>query len=206
VKVCGKCKVLIGLVDFSKCKSRKDGLQSKCKSCVKAYNELNKDKKSEYGKAWYETNKDYCAEYSKAQYATNKTKRKEQSKALHDANKPKRAAQGKLWREANKDEVAEYSKAWDKANPAKRTALVAKYRATKANATPKWLTKEDIKDIEQFYIDAKRLESSTGIPHHVDHIIPLQGDNVCGLHVPLNLQVLTASENTSKSNKFSDWN
>lgn len=66
-------------------------------------------------------------------------------------------------------------------------------------ATPKWA---DLDAIKQFYIEAQRLTKETGIPHEVDHIIPIQGKIVSGLHVPENLQILTAEENQRKNAKF----
>jgi 5-methylcytosine-specific restriction endonuclease McrA len=75
--------------------------------------------------------------------------------------------------------------------------LEAKRRATKINATPSWFEKDKI---ALLYEKAKWLESLTGLQYHVDHIIPLQGDNVCGLHVWANLQILEASINIAKSN------
>jgi len=54
--------------------------------------------------------------------------------------------------------------------------------------------------IKHLYIQAKELEKLDGIKRHVDHIIPLQGEYVCGLHIPQNLQILTANENCKKGN------
>lgn len=70
--------------------------------------------------------------------------------------------------------------------------------AQKAGATPAWLTDEQQAAIVAIYRDA----ASRDTPHHVDHIIPLNHPDVCGLHVPWNLQVLTAEENLRKSNSF----
>jgi 5-methylcytosine-specific restriction endonuclease McrA len=72
----------------------------------------------------------------------------------------------------------------------------------KINATPAWLTKEDHVQIQELYEIAQAFKLYTGQQYHVDHIVPLQGKNVCGLHVPWNLQVLEASENIRKSNKL----
>lgn len=80
--------------------------------------------------------------------------------------------------------------------------LTAKRRASKFQATPKWLTKKQRSDILAFYKKAKQLETKTGVKHNVDHIIPIQSNIVCGLHVPWNLQVITAKENMSKGNRY----
>jgi len=68
--------------------------------------------------------------------------------------------------------------------------------------TPKWLTKSDKIEIRWAYQIAKERTRDTGIQWHVDHIIPLKGKIVSGLHVPSNLQIITAKENFKKRNKF----
>ena len=60
----------------------------------------------------------------------------------------------------------------------------------------------DPEKIKAVYLEAARLTSETGTPHHVDHIVPLRGKNVCGLHVEWNLQPLPAQENIKKSNRY----
>jgi hypothetical protein len=69
-------------------------------------------------------------------------------------------------------------------------------------ATPSWLTDLMISEIKQIYAHRQKLSESTGVEYHVDHVVPIQGDNVCGLHVPWNLQIITAEENLKKSNKY----
>lgn len=78
----------------------------------------------------------------------------------------------------------------------------AKRRASILSRTPLWLTQEDFDTISLFYQIAKIKQEITGIPHEVDHIVPLQGKTVSGLHVPCNLQVITRTENRSKGNSF----
>ena len=72
----------------------------------------------------------------------------------------------------------------------------------KIKAKPAWLTKDQEKEILFYYSLAREVSSINGEMYHVDHIVPLNGKNVCGLHVPWNLQVLPSSENLRKSNNF----
>ena len=64
-----------------------------------------------------------------------------------------------------------------------------------------WANKQEI---QNFYSEANRIQNETGIPMVVDHIIPLQGEKVCGLHVENNLQILTSVQNRVKHNYFID--
>lgn len=73
--------------------------------------------------------------------------------------------------------------------------------AKKIQATPAWLTPHDFDMIAMFY-EAAADQKQYGLTCHVDHIVPLQGKEVCGLHVPWNLQVLPASENIRKGNRL----
>lgn len=73
-------------------------------------------------------------------------------------------------------------------------------------ATPNWLTKEMRNEIKLKYLISGRLSSIHKVEYHVDHIVPICGDKVCGLHVPWNLQVILGEENLQKSNNFEDNN
>lgn len=88
---------------------------------------------------------------------------------------------------------------WISKNRGKVNASNSLRYAIKKQRTPSWA---DIQKIEEFYILANSLTISTGIKHHVDHIVPLQGVLVSGLHVEYNLRVIPARDNLSKSNKF----
>lgn len=101
----------------------------------------------------------------------------------------------------NKD-VRDKKQQYKRSNVDKYNALDAKRRAKKYNATPDWLTQEHLDEIECFYSAARAFKLYTGEAYCVDHIIPLQGEKVSGLHVPWNLQVLTEADNISKKNKL----
>jgi hypothetical protein len=88
-----------------------------------------------------------------------------------------------------------YRKRWKERNKAKvRADVLARKRGLK-QATPSWLTPEQWDEMNMIYVTCPE-------GHHVDHIVPLRGENVCGLHVPWNLQHLPAEENMAKRNKF----
>jgi len=100
------------------------------------------------------------------------------------------------------EDIIKYRKTWKAANP-ELVMANSKHRRTKhKQATPKWLTQEHKAQIKQFYLDAMLVSKVTGVPYAVDHIVPLRGELVSGLHVPWNLAVITREENSKKSNKI----
>lgn len=106
----------------------------------------------------------------------------------------------KTYRKSGKANRRAESKRYYDRYPDKCIAKFKKYQAKKTNAYPKWMTEEDDWLIKEVYELSSLRTKLTGIQWHVDHIIPLQGKFVCGLHVPSNLQVITVSENYKKSN------
>ena len=91
------------------------------------------------------------------------------------------------------------TKEWSSDNRDRKNAHKARRRSAKLKATPEWADQDAIKVI---YAEAQRLQDLLGIEFHIDHIVPLQGELVCGLHVENNLQVIPATLNLKKSNKF----
>lgn len=93
-------------------------------------------------------------------------------------------------------------KAYKERNPAKVRAATLARKRDLAEATPNWLTADQYRQMNLYYTEAKRLSAETGVPHHVDHIVPLRGRIVCGLHVPWNLRVITARENMKRPRTY----
>ena len=141
----------------------------------------------EYQRQYRLKNWERLASYKKAWVESNLEKVKEDNKNRYLEKK---------------DEIKAYVSAYKKLNPAKANANKAKRKAAKTQRTPKWLTDIDFERIETQYRLAGILTKLHNEPWHVDHVIPLQGKFVSGLHVPSNLQVLRGSENCSKQNNF----
>ena len=128
---------------------------------------------------------------------------KENSKRCYDNRDPKdRLAVQRAYQEKNRQKINEYNNGWYKANPSVRNAKESRRRASKLNAMPNWLSGAHKAHIKRIYKLAATMQDATGLKYHVDHILPLQGEKVCGLHVPWNLQVLRADLNLSKSNRL----
>lgn len=99
----------------------------------------------------------------------------------------------------NKEKALKQSKEWSKNNLHKKRIYRANRRAYLLKATPFWSDKQFIQQIyEQAYLMSKK----SGIKYEVDHVIPLQGKNVCGLHNQFNLQIISMMDNRSKANKY----
>ncbi len=119
--------------------------------------------------------------------------------AWQKANRDQKCRADTAWRHAHPDLCAGYSSKWRKNNRGAMNAALARYRAMQRLATPSWA---DMTAIKAIYVKAARLTRETGTAYEVDHIVPLQGRFVCGLHVSYNLQILTQAANRWKNNKL----
>jgi 5-methylcytosine-specific restriction endonuclease McrA len=149
-----------------------------------------------------------CVECMKEDWAIDNAKRSQKPKS--EASK----AAGRRYYEKNREaviaraaarphvEVRAYKDKYKQANPELYKALTSVRKRRHRNATPKWITAEQKLQIRKLYLQAQELTKLTGERYVVDHIVPLISPEVCGLHVPWNLRVVTQEENLKKSNKL----
>lgn len=222
-KVCPKCQVEKDFAEFSKSSARKDGRRYECKPCAvlarKQWATANPDRVKELNRRWVAKDPERNRAKTREWAAANLDRKKESDRAYRSENAERlrerhadwvtrnaeqQAASRRAKRLENLDAERAKNREWKRSNPDQVAAANARRKARKLKACPSWLTAEHHQRMRQFYADARQRTLSTGVPHQVDHIVPLLGAAVCGLHVPWNLQVLTAEENVKKSNKLLD--
>ena len=108
----------------------------------------------------------------------------------------------KEYRAAGKRNSAKEARIYYSRHPEKCLARYSKYRAKKLSAFPNWLDEDELWLIEEIYELAQHRTRITRVKWDVDHIIPLQGNTVSGLHIPQNLQVIPAKYNQIKGNRY----
>ncbi len=203
---CSRCNSLKNINEFTFCSKLRRGYKPWCDKCIQEYNSYyyvdNSDVIKENTSEYYYTNHEKSLECRRNYHHENYQKFKEKKKAYALANYEYFQKYYEQYYLDHREERLESRKLYNSLNRGKVTALSALYRTMKLQATPKWLTNEHKHQIQEIYEESARLTKETGIKHAVDHIIPLQGKIVCGLHVPWNLQILTFSENSKKSNKL----
>ncbi|KAA1013029.1 hypothetical protein FVF58_09570 [Paraburkholderia panacisoli] len=176
LKTCTKCGVTKAFDHFHAHNRSKDGKRSTCKTC----------RQSEDPGA---------AARARRYYANNREKVLAYQKAYSKDHPEVAARSQKVWLGKN---GFLYQVQWKRNNPGRVNALTAKRRECVRRATPTWA---NLVEIEKFYIEARALTESTGVPHHVDHVVPMTSKLVCGLHCQFNLQVLPGKENLQKHNR-----
>lgn len=168
---------------------------------------------------WADTKRDALNAKRREQYANDPEHFRNKTKRHYEANKPSRIAYSKAYYQANKEAVNARSKAYRRANkehyaalyresylrsyPAKKAAYIARSaerRAAMLRATPPWC---DLEKIKAVYVECARIAPSyVPVCLHVDHIVPLRGRIVCGLHVSDNLNIVSERFNLMKKNRF----
>jgi 5-methylcytosine-specific restriction endonuclease McrA len=183
---------------FAKANTRKSGYQPSCKVCNAKYRSENADKLKVTNAEYYDKNRIEILEQKKEYYLDHRSEILDHKVLYHEMNREKILEYRQKYREENIEKIKE----WELNNKHTITKNSANRRARKLNATPTWLTEDEKMEIIGLYFLCKIISEDTGTEHHVDHIVPLKGKTVCGLHVPWNLRIITARENISKGNRL----
>lgn len=153
---------------------------------------------AEKSRTWKTANAQRVRDTSRTWRKANPEKFRMLKAASQKRNRATANARNRKWAAENREQNNARISAWAKANPEKSTAKTRRYQASKLSRMPAWA---DHDQIGLFYLKAQALRE-VGIPAEVDHVIPLRGRLVSGLHVHENLQIIEATANKVKANHF----
>jgi len=166
---------------------------------AKTWRDRNPEKAAATSALWRASHKEERAakikEWRRRQSPEDRAKAR---KLSYSENRLRENEQSRTYKALHRQELAAKRALFLRLHPEYNRFARSKRRAAEKLAMPSWA---DQKAIQAIYAEAVRISIATGIPHHVDHIVPLQSQWVCGLHVPANLQILTAAANQAKSNR-----
>lgn len=152
---------------------------------------------SAYMKEYYVKNKEVLKQKEGKRNEENPEIRRGRDRDYYKRNKKARLSYLKEWRDRNRGYIREKGKDYYRDHKERYIAASAKRHSVKLQATPLWFEKEAV---DTLYEKRAQLSVDWGIMLHVDHVVPLQGKNVCGLHCHANLQLLEARMNIVKGN------
>jgi len=191
MKTCVTCLKTKSLSEFYARKDSPDGYRNDCKDCRKTRSLKN-----------FYANPDVKRAKNMEAYWERKRKNPNLWKEIYANNKDWHALASRKYYEAHVEEIKARQRLWSKQNRGIANALGRKYKLKKRNATPNWLTADQMEHMQCLYKVAAMYTAEGLDVWHVDHIVPIRGKDVCGLHVPWNLRIITASENLQKGNKL----
>jgi len=211
MKICTRCRGEKPLLQFKKQSRRASGYSAICKECSRIY------------EAKRRASKEHSIPSHKVCFGCNRKlpcvsfhKHSGMSDGLSHRCRECTSEYHADWYKKNAEKKKKASQVWVKKNPERKKSndkrrydidkSTALHHATmrfrrKQKATPAWLNEEQKSKIRMMYWLASDLFAISGEPYEVDHIIPIKGKGVCGLHVPWNLQILPKDINRSKGNK-----
>lgn len=179
-KFCAGCKTMVPVDRFAVDRGAYSGLGSRCKQCQHVRYIENAESVKARVRGYKVNNPERVSAREAQRYRKNPELYKETAKSWATKNPPKRRS---------------IERRYSSKNPGSKKARTAAYRARLRQSAPPWLSKEQRQQMRKIYAECPK-------GYCVDHIVPIAGEEVGGLHVPWNLQYLSARENEHKNNSF----
>lgn len=168
---------------------------------MRDWTEKNPEAKKERAAKWYKKNREEVIERVRANYHKDLDRSRQRARDYAEAHKKEAVLRTQKWKQDNPERARQNDLNRD---PVKLHSAKAKYRAARRQACPPWVDDVHMARIHEVYRLRREISEQTGVVHEVDHIVPLQGKTVCGLHVWWNLRVIPREENNRRPRIWDD--